>query len=110
MIDASRDKGHGQWRHLQEAKRPSGAITFEQFSKLLRLPIPDNLDKTGGLARDMLVHKFIKKLKAAVLARHQAAEAAAATSAIAATAAAVQEATIDSGPAVALVQRPDRME
>lgn len=68
---------------LQESKGGASSITFEQFSKLLRLPVPENLDKSGGLARDMLVHKFVKKLKDAVAQRRDADAAAAAAAAAA---------------------------
>ena len=58
---------------MQETPSNGGCITCAQFSRLLRLPLPTNLSKSAALQRDMLVYKFINKLKAAVAARRAAA-------------------------------------
>ena len=56
---------------LQDTPGSNGCITFQQFSRLVRLPIPLTLSKSAALARDMLVAKFINKLKAAVALRRE---------------------------------------
>ena len=56
---------------LQDTPGSNGCITFQQFSRLVRLPIPLTLSKSAALARDMLVAKFINKLKSAVALRRE---------------------------------------
>ena len=58
---------------LQENPGSFGSITFPQFSRLLRMPVPTDLAKSAALARDLLVFQFITKLKAAVAASRAAA-------------------------------------
>jgi hypothetical protein len=53
----------------QENAGNSTSITFQQFSVLLRLPIPSNLAKFAALQRNVLVQRFVSKLRAAVAAR-----------------------------------------
>jgi hypothetical protein len=62
--DKSSSKGH------------ANEISFKTFTRILRTPIPTDLDKSAGLSKDLLAHAFINKLKAAVAKSRAAAGAA----------------------------------
>jgi hypothetical protein len=51
---------------VQNAKGACPSLTFAQFSHLVRLPIPTNLDQTGALQTDLLVKTFIHKVRARI--------------------------------------------
>ena len=46
-------------------KGHSADITFKQFSRLIRLPVPKALSKAAAVHRNTLVKQFLTKLKAA---------------------------------------------
>jgi hypothetical protein len=54
---------------MQDSKASPGSISFQQFSELLRLRIPENLEMSKALSHHVLAHKFVKKLRASVAVR-----------------------------------------
>jgi hypothetical protein len=56
---------------VQESKGGSSGMAFAQFSQLVRLPIPTNLDLAGALQTDLLVENFVERVRGQIRRRKE---------------------------------------